>query len=79
MREQGLQTEREGPRSQQHGLAPRTQLWTLCFCVFCHHFAASQLHRELQGQVGQEAGGQLRGGQLFQVGTEGRKGNATWC
>lgn len=26
------QTEGEGPRSERHGPAPRTQLWALCFC-----------------------------------------------
>ena len=45
---------REGPRAVPHDPAPRTQHGALCSC-FCRLFSARKRHRELRGQVGQEA------------------------
>ena len=57
---------REGPRAVPHDPAPRTQHGALCFC-FCHLFSARKRHRELRGQVGQEAVQRLQGRQGSQV------------
>lgn len=45
---------REGPRAVPHDPAPRTQHGAPCSC-FCRLFSARKRHRELRGQVGQEA------------------------
>lgn len=49
------QAERRGPRSERHGLAPRSQLWALCRC-FLQALCSRKLHGQPQDQAGQEAG-----------------------